>query len=83
MTDIEQRATKLLNDIEHRKAERLADKVFREPERRAVQKEIREREEAERLKESRELWNPYLEKAMQRAEQETKERDRLVNMFKK
>lgn len=37
MTDVEQRAKKLLNDIAHRKAERLADKVFCVPERRVVE----------------------------------------------
>ena len=34
-------------------------------------------------KQSKELWNPYLEKAMQRAEQEKMERDKLVNGLKK
>ena len=70
MTDIEQRAQKFLNDIQRRKQTELADKVFREPERRAIQKENREREEAERLKQLEEKWNPYFEKAMQRVEQE-------------
>ena len=65
MTDIEKRAAKLLNDIECRKNNRLADEIFRES------------------KQSKELWNPYLEKAMQRAEQEKMERDKLVNGLKR
>lgn len=64
MTDIEQRAQKLLDDIQRRKNERLADKVFREPERRAIQNRNREQEETERLKQMEKRLNPYLEKAM-------------------
>lgn len=83
MTDIEKRAAKLLNDIECRKNNRLADEIFRESKQREAQKEAWKREETERLKQSKELWNPYLEKAMQRAEQEKVERDNLVNSLKK
>ena len=82
MTDIEQRAQKLLDDIQRRKNEKLADKVFREPERRAIQNRNREQEETERLKQMEKRWNPYLEKAMQRVEQEQRDRDKLMNKFK-
>ena len=82
MTDIEQRAQKLLDDIQRRKNERLADKVFREPERRVIQNRNREQEETERLKQMEKRWNPYLEKAMQRVEQEQQDRDKLMNKFK-
>lgn len=82
MTDIEQRAQKFLDDIQRRKNERLADKVFREPERRAIQNRNREQEETERLKQMEKRWNPYLEKAMQRVEQEQQDRDKLMNKFK-
>ena len=82
MTDIEQRAQKFLDDIQRRKNERLADKVFREPERRAIQNRNREQEETERLKQMEKRWNPYLEKAMRRLEQEQQDRDKLMNKFK-
>ena len=82
MTDIEQRAQKLLDDIQRRKNERLADKVFREPERRAIQNKNREQEETERLKLQEKRWSPYLEKAMQRVEQEQQEREKLLNKFR-
>ena len=38
MTDIEQRAQRLLDDIQRRKQSELADQVFREPKRRAIEK---------------------------------------------
>ena len=82
MTDIEQRAQRLLDDIQRRKNEKLADKVFREPVRRATQNENREREEAERLKQMEKKWNPYLEKEMKRVEQEQQDREKLMNKFK-
>ena len=82
MTDIEQRAQKFLDDIQRRKNEKLADKVFREPERRAIQNRNREQEERKRLKQMEKRWNPYLEKAMQRVEQEQQDRDKLMNKFK-
>ena len=82
MTEIEQRAQKVLDDIQRRKNKELADKIFREPERRAIQKENREREEAEQLKQLEERWNPWLEKAMRREEQEREERDKLWSKFK-
>lgn len=82
MTDIEQRAQKFLDDIQRRKNKRLADKVFREPERRAIQNKNREKEEAERLKQTEKLWNPYLEKAMHRVEKEQQEREKLMNRFR-
>ena len=82
MTDIEQRAQKFLDDIQRRKNERLADKVFREPERRAIQNRNREQEETKRLKQMEKRWNPYLEKAMQRVEREQQDRDKLMNKFK-
>ncbi len=83
MTDLEQKAQKLLDDIQRRKNKELADRIFREPERRAIQKENREREEAEQLKQLEERWSPYLEKAMQRENQEREERDKLWSKFKK
>ena len=82
MTDLEKRAQKLLDDIQRRKQAELADKIFREPERRAIQKENREREEAEQLKQLEERWSPWIEKAMQHAEQEREERDKLWSKFK-
>lgn len=83
MTDIEQRAQKLLNDIQRRKNEKLADKVFREPERRAIQNRNRERKEAEQLKQLEERWSPRIEKAMQHAEQEKKKYDdKIMNLLK-
>lgn len=83
MTDIEKRAAKLLNDIECRKNNRLADEIFQKSKQREAQKEAWRKEEIEQSKRSKELWNPYLEKAMQRAEQEKVERDNLVNSLKK
>lgn len=72
--DIEQRAKDMIEQCQRRKAQRknkeLADKIFREPERRAIQKANREKEEAERLKQLEERWSPWIEKAMQRVEQE-------------
>lgn len=82
MADIEQRAQRLLDDIQRRKNERLADKVFREPKRREAEKETRERAEAKQLKQLEERWNPWVEKAMQRVEQEQQDREKLMNKFK-
>lgn len=82
MTDIEKRAQKLLDDIQMRKNRELADKIFREPERRRAQMEAHEREEAEQLKRQQEKWNPYLEKAMQRVKQEQDSYEKLMNKFK-
>lgn len=42
MTDLEQRAQSLLDDIQRRKQAELADQIFREPKRRAIQKENHE-----------------------------------------
>lgn len=83
MTDLEQRAQRLLNDIQRRKHAELADKVFREPGRRAIQKANREKEEAEQLKRLEEKWNPWLEKAMQHEEQEKKKYDDKLNALKR
>ena len=52
MTDIEKRAAKLLNDIECRKNNRLADEIFRESKQREAQKEAWKREETERLRQT-------------------------------
>lgn len=83
MTDLEQRAQKLLDDISSRRNKELADKIFRESKQREAQKEMREREEMKQLKRKEELWNPYLEKAMKRVEQERHEHDKLVEKFRK
>ncbi len=83
MTDLEQRAQRLLDGIQRRKQAELADKVFREPGRRAAQKEMREREEVEELKRLEEKWNPWLEKAMQHEEQEKKKYDDKLNALKR
>jgi len=83
MTDLEQRAQRLLDGIQRRKQAELADKVFREPGRRAAQKEMREREEAEQLKQLENRWNPWLEKAMQHEEQEKKKYDDELNALKR
>ena len=80
--DIEQRAKDMIEQCQRRKAQRenkeLADKIVREPERQASKKEMREREEAEALKQLENRWNPYLEKAMQRVEQEKKKYDDTI-----
>jgi len=86
--DIEQRAKDMIKRCRREKTQRehaeLADKIFREPERKAAQKAIKEREEAERLKQLEERWSPYLEKAMQRAGQKKKEYDdKVVNVVRK
>ena len=83
MTDLEQRAQNLLDDIQRRRNKELADEVFRESKQREAQKEACEREEAKQLKRKKELWNPYLEKAMQREKQEREERDKLMEKLKK
>ncbi len=84
--DIEQRAKDMIEQCQRRKVQRenkeLADKIFREPKRQAEQKEIHEREEAERLKQLEGKWSPYLEKAMQREEQKQKDYEKLINKFK-
>ena len=83
MRYIEKRAAKLLNDIECRKNNRLADEIFRKSKQREAQKEAWRKEEIEQSKRSKELWNPYLEKAMQRAEQEKKKYDdKIMNALK-
>lgn len=83
MTDVEQRAQRLLDGIQRRKQAELADKIFREPGWRAAQKEMREREEAEELKRLEEKWNPWLGKAMQHEEQEKKKYDDKLNVLKR
>lgn len=83
MTDLEQRAQKLLDNIASRRNKELADKIFRESKQREAQKEMQEREEMKQLKRKEELWNPYLEKAMQRVEQEKQEHDKLMEKFRK
>lgn len=83
MTDLEQRAQRLLDDIQRRKQAELADQIFREPKRRAIQKANREKEEAEALKRLEEKWNPWLEKAMQHEEQEKKKYDDKLNALKR
>lgn len=85
--DIEQRAKDMIEQCQCRKVQRenkeLADKIFREPKRQAAQKEMREREEAEQLKQLENRWSPYLEKAMQRVEQEKKKYDsKIMNALK-
>ena len=79
MTDVEKKAIELLHGIQQRKQAELSNKIFREPVRRAERKEAYEREAAEQQKRSEELWKPYLEKAMQRAEQEQREYNELLN----
>jgi len=85
--DIEQRAKDIIERCRREKAQQehaeLADKVFREPERRAIQKSNREKEDAERLKQMENMWNPYLEKAMQRVEQEKKKYDERMEKIRK
>lgn len=83
MTDLEQRAQKLLDDIASRRNKKLADKIFRESKQREAQKEMQEKEEMKQLKRKEELWNPYLEKAMKRVEQEKQEHDKLMEKFGK
>ena len=82
INDIEQRAQKLLHDIEVRENAKMADKVFREPKRREAEKEAREKAEAEQLKQLENRWNPWIEKAMQHERQEREERDKLWGKFK-
>lgn len=85
--DIEQRAKDMIEQCQCRKVQRenkeLADKIFREPKRRAEQKEMREREEAERLKQLEERWGSRIEKAMQHVEQEKKKYDdKIMSLLK-
>lgn len=85
--DIEQRAKNMIERCQREKARRehaeLADKIFREPKRQAAKKEMREREEADQLKQLENRWSPYLEKAMQRAGQEKKKYDdKIMNLLK-
>ena len=68
--DIEQRAKDMIEQCQCRKVQRenkeLADKIFREPERKRA-KEQAKRENAERERQELEnRWSPYLEKAMRR-----------------
>lgn len=83
MTDLEQRAQSLLDDIQRRKQAELADQIFREPKRRAIEKANREKEEADELKRLEEKWNPWLEKAMQHEEQEKKKYDDKLNAVRR
>lgn len=85
--DIEQRAKDMIERCQREKARRehaeLADKIFREPKRQAAKKEMREREEADQLKQLENRWSPYLEKAMQHVEQEKKRYDdKIMNLLK-
>lgn len=84
--DIEQRAKDMIEQYQNKKAQRehaeLADKIFREPKRQAAKKEMREREEAEQLKQLEERWSPRIEKAMQHVEQEKGKYDKLLSKFK-
>ncbi|NDO51834.1 hypothetical protein FMM75_21450 [Lachnospiraceae bacterium MD335] len=68
--DIEQRAKDMIEQCQRRKAQRenkeLADKIFREPERKRA-KEHEKKEAAERERQELEnRWSPYLEKVMRR-----------------
>ena len=68
--DIEQRTKDMIEQCQRRKAQRenkeLADKIFREPERkRAKEHAKKEAAECER-QELENRWSPYLEKAMRR-----------------
>ena len=68
--DIEQRAKDMIEQCQCRKVQRenkeLADKIFREPERkRAKEHAKKEAAECER-QELEKRWSPYLEKAMRR-----------------
>lgn len=68
--DIEQRTKDMIEQCQRRKAQRenkeLADKIFREPERKRA-KEHAKKEAAERERQELEnRWSPYLEKAMRR-----------------
>lgn len=84
--DIEQRAKDMIERCQRRKVQRenkeLADKIFREPKRQAAKKEMREREEAEALKQLENRWSPWLEKTMQKEEQKQKDYEKLINKFK-
>lgn len=81
--DVEQRAKDMIEKCRRAKAQRenavLADKIFHEPKRQAEQKAKQEREETERQKQLEERWSPYLERAMQRMEQEQQKHDKIVN----
>ena len=84
--DIEQRAKDMIEQCQRRKAQRenkeLADKIFREPERKRA-KEHAKKEASERERQELEnRWSPYLEKAMQREEQKQKDYEKIINKFK-
>ena len=68
--DIEQRAKDMIEQCQCRKAQKehaeLADKIFREPERKTAREQAK-KEAAERERQELEgRWGPYLEKAMAR-----------------
>lgn len=68
--DIEQRAKDMIEQCRRRKVQRenakLADQIFREPERK-IAREQEKKEAAERERQELEdRWSPYLEKAMAR-----------------
>ena len=85
--DIEQRAKDMIEQCQRRKAQRenkeLADKIFREPERKKAKEQAeRENEEHER-QELENRWSPWIEKAMQHIEQKNKEYDEIIEKFRK
>ena len=79
MEDIEQRAQNLLNQLKAKRHAELADKVFREPERKKA-KEQAKKEAAEReRKEIMDRWGDRLAKAQEHMEQKQAEQEQLIN----
>lgn len=83
MSDIEKRTDDFLRRIRAERERKKSEDYFRQKKEREAKDQAREKEEAEQLKATEKRWNPYLEKAMQRAEEEEKKRNERINMFKK
>lgn len=68
--DIEQMAKDMMEQCQCRKAQReharLADKMFREPERKIAKEQAKKETAEHERQELKNRWSPYLEKAMQR-----------------
>lgn len=79
IADLEKRTENYLNRI---RAERELEKskdYFREKKEQEAKKEAREKAEAEQLKAGEKRWNPYLEKAMKKLDEENEKYYRMVN----
>ena len=68
--DIEQRAKDMIEQCRRRKVQKehaeLADKIFREPERKRAEEQAKKEAAERERQELEDRWSPYLEKAMAR-----------------